>query len=403
MKLAIVTPVLGSAGGMGQVVEEHASHLAARGHDVTVFVPVIKQETLSLYRSIAPSFVITPIKPRLRYGHGAWIPQLTKMLDGFDVVHFHYPFIGGTGAVIKWRGKPIDQSTSRLVNWSTSQLVNSRRLVITYHMDLVGRGLFRPLFRSYQRIVLPRLLRAADRITVSSLDYAEHGDLARYLPTLRDRLVELPFGVDTEKFEPREPDGTLIRELAIGLEESVILFVGGLDRAHYFKGVPVLLRALALLREETKAVRLIIAGLGRMIPTYRQLARRLQIADAVLFASNISAPDLLRYYSIADVVVLPSTDRSEAFGLVLLEASSCGRPVIASNLPGVRTVLEDQRTGLLIPPSDSQALMQALAWILTHPEERAAMGRAARARIEEKYRWDPIIDRLESIYKEISV
>ncbi|MBI4133776.1 glycosyltransferase family 4 protein [Candidatus Uhrbacteria bacterium] len=379
MKIAIVTPVLGSAGGMGHVVEEHATRLAARGHEVTVFVPT--RQTAST----PPAFRVQEVKPRLRYNHGAWVPDLARMVGEFPFVHLHYPFLGGTGSVLKWR-----------------RATRTGKLVVTYHMDLIGRGILRPLFRAYQKRTLPGVARTADRLTVSSFDYAEHGDANVFLSRYREKVVELPFGVDTDRFAPREADAALLRELGIGEDESVILFVGRLDRAHYFKGIAVLLRACAELAKEAARIRLVLVGSGDRLKHYKGRAARLKLGTGVIFAPGVSDQALARYYSIADVLVLPSTDRSEALGLVLLEAQASGVPVIASDLPGVRTALEDQTTGFLVTPRDVEMLWKALAWILTHPEEHEAMRRAARARIEAQYRWDPIIDRLEGIYRDVS-
>lgn len=368
MKIAIVTPVLGSAGGMGRVAEEQANRLAARGHEVTVFCPS------------------TNLKPRLRYGHGAWVPDLANQLSGFEIVHLHYPFLGGVGAVVR--------GTKAL-----RQKGNKVKLIVTYHMDLIGRGIFRPIFRAYQKFTLPIIIKAADQVLVSSLDYAENGDLKPFVTKAKNKFIELPFGVDTDRFAPREPDAALLAEWGIKPEESVILFVGGLNSAHYFKGASVLLRAFAELKKEAGSLRLVLVGAGDLVASYKKMAANLKISDQVIFASSVSPENLPRYYNLADVFVLPSTDRSEAFGLVLLEAQASGVPVIATDLAGMRTVFEDEKTGLVVPVNDSITLARALAWIFAHPDEHAAMRVSARARVMEKYRWDLIIDRLEAIYQ----
>jgi glycosyltransferase involved in cell wall biosynthesis len=91
----------------------------------------------------------------------------------------------------------------------------------------------------------------------------------------------------------------------------------------------------------------------------------------------------------------------EAFGLVLIESLACGTPVIASDLPGVRTVVADGRDGLLVPPTDADALAAALGLMLAlPPEARQAMGAAGRAKVVERYDWRVIGARLEAIYQE---
>ncbi|MBI4280777.1 glycosyltransferase family 4 protein [Candidatus Uhrbacteria bacterium] len=383
MKLAMVTPVLGSAGGLGRVAEEQAKRLAERGHEVTLFFPS-KNPSPLLNRSIAQSFSAVPVIPRFRYGHGAWLPQLSSLLEPFPLAHLHYPFLGGAGAVARWRRK-----------------TRPGKLVVTYHMDLLGSGLLRPVFRGYQRWMMPRAVCAADRLIVSSRDYAEQGDLRRLLPRINDRLSEIPFGVDEKKFQPGQRDQNLLDKLGLGENEKVILFVGGLDRAHYFKGVPVLLAAFQEFLKTVGTARLLLVGSGDRLTYFEHLVAESGIASRVSFASAVSSEELPAYYRLADVLVLPSLDRSEAFGLVLLEAQASGVPVVSSNLPGVRTVLEDKKTGLLVPPGDAAGLTDALRWLFNHPEERGVMGQAARERILAKYRWDTVIDHLETIYQSI--
>lgn len=366
MRIAMVTSVLGSAGGMGRIVEEFAERLARRGHEVTVFAPGSHPGT----------------KPLLRFGNAAWVPGLAKMLDGFDIVHLHYPFIGGAGAVLRWKRR-----------------AKQGKLLVTYHMDLIGRGLTRPLFAIYSWLTTPRLLRAASAITASSFDYLEHSTFARFFKLRRNYITEIPFGVDIEKFAPRSRDTTLLAKLGVQPEESVVLFVGKLDAAHYFKGVGILLEAFAFLRKEARNIRLLIVGDGNRKKYYEQLASRLKINDFVIFAGTVLPPDLPSYYALADVLVLPSQTRSEAFGLVLLEAQASGVPVIASNLPGVRTVVEDGKTGYLVEPSNRLNLVLAMARILTRSDERTSMGEAARAWTLANYRWETVIDKLETLYR----
>src|SRR3989338_7812049 len=103
MKIAMITPVLGSAGGMGRVAEEYVNRLTARGHEIVVFVP-LSNHPLSRWeregvRVTNPTYIY--VRPLFRYGHGAWIPQLAGMLRGFDIVHLHYPFLGGVDAVLR--------------------------------------------------------------------------------------------------------------------------------------------------------------------------------------------------------------------------------------------------------------------------------------------------------------
>lgn len=380
----MITPVLGNAGGMGRVAEEYATRLATRGHEVIVFSPVRpplpRMGEGGGMRVTNPRFIF--IRPLFRYGHGAWVPQLAGMLHDFDVVHFHYPFLGGVRAML--RGIKILKHE----NIKT-------QFVVSYHMDLIGSDIFHPFFRAYQKFVLPQLMRAVDKIIVSSLDYANQGDLKPFCDSATGKMREVPFGVDSDHFQPISNS----RELANKEREfTTFLFVGKLDRAHYFKGVPILLRAFSEAHRRHPSTRLNLVGSGDFLEAYRREAHALSIDTAVTFCGSVSPEMLLEQYQNADCLVLSSVDRSEAFGLVLLEAQSCSVPVIASGLPGVRTTLEAEKTGLLVELGEVESLQNALEWMVTNPERRRVMGRAARTRIETYYTWDKIITQLETIY-----
>ncbi len=107
-----------------------------------------------------------------------------------------------------------------------------------------------------------------------------------------------------------------------------------------------------------------VVGGGELLSQYKKEAARLGIAERVTFTGGVSDEELVRWYAGARAEILPSTDRSEAFGIVLIEAMACGTPVIASDLPGVRAVVERVNGGSLVPPGDEQALARALqnAW-----------------------------------------
>jgi glycosyltransferase involved in cell wall biosynthesis len=268
---------------------------------------------------------------------------------------------------------------------------HGRRLVVQYHMDLVGDGWRGAVFAAYQRWVLPRVLAAADRVVVSSLDYARHGALAPYIKQLGERLVEIPIGVDVERFKQNAERKTQ------NAEPFTVLFVGGLDRAHVFKGVPVLLDAVA----RTVGVQLHVVGDGDLRPVYEQRARELGISDRVEFLGSISDDELPDIYRSADVLVLPSTSRSEAFGVVLLEAMASGIPVITSDLPGVRTVVADGETGFVVSPGNAQSLVQRLQALAGDRSLCRQMGMAARERIEKCYRWNAVMDCWQALYQSV--
>lgn len=269
----------------------------------------------------------------------------------FDIIHLHYPCYGNALMV------------------ALSRMFGSKiPLVVSYHMDTVGRGLRKPVFAFHAKYLAHYLLRQAAVIVVASRDYAEHSLLAKY-PDLMAKVVEIPFGVDAERFHP-----AAVPQRENNVRGSV-LFTAALDEQHYFKGLHVLLEAMAKAPE----ARLTVVGDGNLKQSYIKKAKELKIDDRVTFAGRVTDEELPKYFQDADLFCSASVDRSEAYGIVLMEAAAAGLPAVASDIPGVRSVVQDGETGLLIPPNDPDALAEALRDMLSDRELLAKMSQAARA------------------------
>lgn len=394
MKIAQVTPVYPPyRGGIGAVAFEYTERLRARGHDVQVFTPEYRKRTeppapgskhsdaVPLEKGDTSSFnYVHRIKPLIKFGNAAALPSLRTELIGFDVVHLHYPFFGGAEFVAMWKA------------------MGNTPLVTTYHMDIKAGGFVGLVDKTHGAVLRKMVLEMSDKILVSSLDYAKHSKISELVARRLSHVVEMPFGIDADRFQPGA--GERIRtKLNIPKNEPVMIFVGGLDRAHYFKGVPVLLKALQ--RIENIPWHLIVVGSGDLKDSYEETARIHGLENQVHFVGNISAEELPEYYRAADLHVLPSIDRSEAFGIVTVEAAATGIPSVVSDLPGVRSVIEPGKTGQLVKPGDSETLAKALTEQLNDYKTQETMGRAARERAEEKYAWPKLMDRLESIYADL--
>src|SRR5262249_42463193 len=162
-------------------------------------------------------------------------------------------------------------------------------------------------------------------------------------------------GVDACYFSPAEPTSDIRFRHAIPLHAKVLLFVAALDRAHHFKGLNILLQALHALPAH---VRLLVLGDGDLRQTYERQATLLGLAERVIFAGAIDHKETPPFFRSADLTVLPSSP-PESFGLVLIESLACGTPVVASDIPGVRTVVSHGVDGLLVKPNNPTALAQA--------------------------------------------
>jgi glycosyltransferase involved in cell wall biosynthesis len=283
----------------------------------------------------------------------ALTPRLVSLCNNYDIIHLHYPCYGNAMMVSLGRRRG-----------------EKKPLVVSYHMDTIGRGLRRPAFGFHANFFAPHFLRQASAIVVASRDYAEHSLLAKY-PELMAKVVEIPFGIDSNRFFPRTQVSTTAPN---GAWRKNILFVAALDEQHYFKGLHILLEAMVKVPD----TKLTIVGDGNLKGNYIKKAKELKIGERVVFAGRVSDEELPKYFQNADVFCSASVDRSEAYGIVLMEAAASGIPAVASDIPGVRSVVADGETGLLIPPNDAGALAEALRDMLNDPELLAKMGQAAR-------------------------
>ena len=361
--------------GTGNVCFQNCQELAHGGNDVHVFTPAIPG---SPENGTLEGISVHRLHPRVRIGNAAFLPQLAN-LSGFDVIHLHYPFFGGELAAF------------------SSQKAHTP-LVITYHQDVLLTGAAAWIEKILRRTSSRYVLRSADRLLFTSLDYGQASYIRPLLKGREDRIGELPNGVDTLKFSPGKAPDDLVEYFKPGLRRPTALLVATLDRPHYFKGVNVFLNALARLPDHYQGI---IVGSGSLQPSYKAYAQSLELDGRVLFAGRVPEADLPNYYRLADVVVLPSTTMGEAFGLVLVEGMACGKPVIASNLPGVRSVVEEGVTGFLVEPGQITGLANAVDWVLSNPQRAAVMGQQGRARVIAKYDQARIGIQLGKLYADI--
>jgi glycosyltransferase involved in cell wall biosynthesis len=366
-RVAIVTPVFPPyRGGIGTVAAEDAAMMRARGFLVEIFTPQYAKQS-------ALQEGVTRFQPFYAWGNAAVLFDLLKVVRGFDLVHLHYPFFGSD------------------ILTAFAAKIHRIPLVVTCHMRPKASGILGFTFRVYRFVLERFIFGAAQTVLVSSIDYAQANGI-------RHRsLTACPFGVDVQRFLPGD-QGVARDRFGLRRDVTTIVFVGGLDDAHYFKGVTTLIEACACLKTLWQ---LLIVGDGSRRPIFEELAKDLGIADYIHFAGSVPFEDLPEVYRAADIHVLPSLDRSEAFGVVTLEAMATGIPSVVSNLPGVRSVIIPQETGLLVEPGSIDSLASALERLLVDSALRDRFGAAARIRAEEQFSHVKMGGRLADIYKKV--
>lgn len=353
---------------MGNSVYYFVREMAKLGHTNVIFTPAYDNSLLR-HEELIPKVEVVRLPALLSIGNAAVIPQLLWKIRDFDIIHLHYPFYGGGEILL------------------LGALFSRAKLMLHYHMDTIGSGIKGLIFRTYAFFFLPIVARAARLITCASIDYVKHSDLSHYYKNHRQKFVQVPFGVDDHQFIP----GTK-------LPTPTVLFVGGLDHQHYFKGVEQLIDAFGNLATTYPEARLLIVGKGDLEEHYQQRIKKQGLERQVSILNSVSDTMLSQLYQEAWVTVLPSLNRAEAFGLVLLESLASGTAVIASNLPGVRNVFRNGDQGYLVKPGDVDDLGEKLTYIITNQEKAASLGLAGRAWIEHHYSWKKSSQRLEAAY-----
>jgi rhamnosyl/mannosyltransferase len=243
--------------------------------------------------------------------------------------------------------------------------------VVTYHSDIIRQAALVPFI---EPILWPFLRKAASVIATSPV-YVES---SRFLRNLGNVEI-VPLGVDTTRFRPGSAAGA----------GEYFLFVGRFRR---YKGIPVLLEAWRSL----PGVRLVMVGQGPLQDSVRHASEL--PGSSIEMRGEVGDDELLELYRGARALILPSTERSEAFGLVQLEAMACATPVISTNLrTGVPWVNLDGSSGIVVEPGDAPALAGAVRRMLDDGV-RQSLSEGALCRVREKFRLDTMLESIERIY-----
>jgi glycosyltransferase involved in cell wall biosynthesis len=357
-------PVLG---GIENYLRVLAEGMAERGHRVTVLVTsterraeLLRQNNLTIYKTGRMlRLASTPLSPAMF--------RRAAMLHDVDLVHLQFPYPPADLAALAVPGRPP--------------------LLLTYHSDIVRQ---RHLLRLY-RPLLRRTLARAGRIIATSPQYIAG---SAFLRPHRDRCTVVPLSTDVERFA--QPDPLQVAQFRARYPGPLLLFVG---RLRYYKGLHFLLQALPLLQT---GARLLIAGTGPEEPQLRDLAGQLGINDRVAFLGDVADTELPVVYAAADVFVLPSHLRAEAFGIVQVEAQAAGLPVVCCELgTGTSYVTQHGRTGFVVPPADPPALARAIEVLLVNPGLTRQLGTGGRARARAEFSHQRMLERTEQIYREV--
>lgn len=268
-----------------------------------------------------------------------------------------------------------------------SCLIACRKMPIVahFHSDIVRQKSMLKLYAPF----LERFYSIAACIIVPT---PNHISISPFVRRFHKKCHVVPYGITLEQFDLTEP----LRRKRDRLrgQKSIILFTG---RLVYYKGLEYLLKAMLAIDAE-----LWIIGAGTLERWLQEMSQHLGLQEKVQFLGEISEEDLPAYYHAADVFVLPSVENSEMFGMVLLEAMACKKPVVCTDLPtGVSWVNQHGVTGLRVPPRSPQGLADAINMLLRNDSLRAEMGEAGRRRVESDFTSAKMAERVFEIYKDV--
>jgi len=278
----------------------------------------------------------------------AYVGRLLRRMANVDVIVSHAPFPLVDLAILL--GLRRDQA-----------------LVIHWHAEIVGRHWIRPVFAWLMKKSLAR----ADRILVT---YPGIIDQSPYLPSVREKCSIIPYGVDAESWSCLSDSERAASE---ALRETYPRLIVACGRLVPYKGFDVLIRAMSRIDAH-----LILIGEGPQRSELGNLVSTLGLSGKVTFAGYLERDEQKRIMHAARVFVLPSITEAEAFGIVQLEAMSCGLPIVNTSLPtAVPEIARHEQEGLTVNPGDEIALAGAIGRLLDDRQLAEQLGRSGKARV----------------------
>ena len=383
MNILQVTPFYPPhVGGIERHVEILSKELAKAGHKVTIYTSNIpKSKTYEVLDNIE----IYRFKSLFSLLNNQFVlgcfPKLVGNSDNFDVIHAH-------GYL---------HFSSNLVAFSRIFKFKKRPIVLTTHGTEVGyQGWKNLVERAYRKSVGLFMLKLFDKVIALSL---EEANLLEKMGISRSKIEVVPNGIDLRQVNSEVDIQDFMQRYGLDYNyENILLFVGSLIPR---KGINFLIDAMKHIESNTA-----LLIVGEEIPGYagfrkilEQQVRKLGLENRVIFLGRVSKEDLERAYIVADLLILPSI--SEVFGLVLIEAMSYGKCVVASKTLGPSSIIQNYRNGVLFEVCNTLQLAEEVNYLLENPKLRKRLGRKAKRDVEKRYSLEVVVNRIIDIYEEL--
>jgi glycosyltransferase involved in cell wall biosynthesis len=342
--------------------------LKSRGVDVQVLVSnVTNKFQIELFNGIpiakAPQLgrcFSAPLTPTFHL-------YLRKYGKSADIIHFHHP-----------------NPTAEFAYFFARL---NKKIVVTYHSDIIRQDKLGKIYSPFRNM----FLKASHRIIATSPNYIQ---TSRILKKFENKCTVIPLGIDVKRFE-LNGDFSKIKRIKDGSNgRPLILFVG---RFRYYKGLHILIQAI----QKVNAT-LMLIGSGPEEARLRALVQEYHLHEKVKFLGDLPDAEVNAHYQACDIFVLPSHLRSEAFGIVQLEAMCCKKPVVCTELgTGTSFVNVHQKSGLIVKPNDIDSLSYGLNFFIDYPEKRISCGQYGHNRVAKLFTAKRMVDSILQLYEEV--
>ncbi|HEX9036513.1 MAG TPA: glycosyltransferase family 4 protein [Ktedonobacterales bacterium] len=376
MKIGLVSPYDWSyPGGVQDHIMRLSSELRGRGHSVRILTPATGPSGRLVEYGVYKLGWAAPLHVNGSVARIALAPDFSGRLrailetEQFDVIHLHEPLASALGLSILHLANSFDATfVGTFHAWARHSLASAPEWAYASAAPFLGR-----YFR-----------RLSGHIAVSP---AAEEFVSRFFPG--DYRI-IPNGVDISLFNPETPPAPQFADGKLN-----ILYHGRIEKR---KGLKYLLRAVPLIRERFPNTRFLIGSDGPLRQAYEKLVTEAGWED-VIFLGRVAPQALPSLYASADVFCAPGTG-GESQGVVLLEALASGRAVVASDMPGYRSVIQHGRNGVLTTPGRHRELAEAICGLLASADERRRLGEAGR-RSALNFGWDRVSTQVLAYYEEM--
>ncbi|MEM2180849.1 MAG: glycosyltransferase [Nitrososphaeria archaeon] len=377
-----------SSGGPAFVTYNISKMLVKRGYKVTVYTTNALSRNELFYPKQSPNysngvevyyFGNTIYKPSTYiYFSKELIEAIKKNISNYDVIHLH-EYRSYISLVINHYAQKYDAP-----------------YILQAHGQLPKATGKRAMKQAFDALFGRKLLKNAFKVIALNRMEAEQ---YKAMGVLEEKIAIIPNGIDLSEYTNLPPKGSFKSKYNIPEDKKIILYLG---RIHRIKGIDLLIKAYAYLVKKTgcKDAILVIAGPDDgYLNEAKALAKSLKIDDSVIFTGSLYGGDKLEAYVDAGVYVLPS--RYETFPMTVLEAYACGKPVIVSNVGGLKDLVVNGETGLLFELENIEELSRKLYQLLHDDYKTEEMGRTGRSFVEKNFMIEKVVSKLEKVYEEV--